>query len=114
VRKPKTLCRRFVMSKSIRDRHPHLRAAHSPDMDDGDAFLRDFRRGFVEARDGDVEAFGEEFIAAATSGHAIAELARNENGDEDFHVLPYESLGQFDPPMLPRRGSAAYRAFLAK
>jgi hypothetical protein len=88
------------MRKSIRHRHPHSNTAHSPNLDDGDAFLPDFRRGFVEPTDGDVEAFGEEFIAAATSADAIAELARDENGEDDFLVLPFEVLRQRDAPMV--------------
>jgi hypothetical protein len=47
-------------------------------IDDGEAFLRDFRHGFVLVKDGDAEAFGEEFVAGATSNEPIGELARDE------------------------------------
>jgi hypothetical protein len=52
------------------------RAASAPDG--GDAFVRDFRSGFVAIRDGDTEAFGRVFVWAATSNDAISELARDE------------------------------------
>jgi hypothetical protein len=87
------------MSKTIH-RHPAL--------DDGHAFLPDFRRGFVRPRDGDVEALGEEFITAATSADAIAELARDDDGNEDgYQVLSYESLRPLDPS-----SSTRFRPFL--
>lgn len=52
------------------------------DPDDGNAFVADFRHGFVPVKDGDAEAMGEEFIAAATSGEAVGEAARDELLDE--------------------------------
>lgn len=52
------------------------------DEDDGNAFVPDFRTGFVPVKDGDAEAFGEEFIAAATSGEGVGESARDEVEDE--------------------------------
>ncbi len=58
--------------------------ARHVDIDRGDAFLPDFRRGFVPAKDGDVEAFGEEFIVAATSAEAVAEAARDDLADEEY------------------------------
>jgi hypothetical protein len=56
-------------------RSPHR---HAEDLDTGEAFVHDYRRGFRPIEDGDVEAFGEEFIAGATSNDAIGELARDE------------------------------------
>ncbi len=56
-------------------RHGHRRV---DPIDDGEAFVHDFRRGFVPVRDGDAEAFGEEFIAGATSNEPIGEIARDE------------------------------------
>ena len=53
-------------------------------LDGGDAFVPDFRHGFLELKDGDAEAFGEEFIAAATSAEAVAESARDEVLDEEL------------------------------
>ncbi|MDB4939333.1 MAG: hypothetical protein JWP87_6305 [Labilithrix sp.] len=60
------------------------------DLDGGDAFVPDFRRGFVPVKDGDAEAFGEEFIAAATSAEAMGEAARDELIDEDLGGLTLE------------------------
>ena len=66
------------------------------DLDDGDAFVPDFRHGFGPLKDGDAEAFGEEFIAAATSAEAMGEAARDELFDEDLGGLtlevPFEEL----------------------
>jgi hypothetical protein len=61
------------------------------DLDDGDAFLPDFRHGFAPVTDGDVEAFGEEFIVAATSAEAVGEAARDELVDEDLAGLTVEA-----------------------
>jgi hypothetical protein len=47
-------------------------------LDGGEAFLQDPRHGFRPVTEGDVEAFGEEFIAGATSNEPIGELARDE------------------------------------
>ena len=60
---------------------------HHVDSDDGTAFLPDFRRGFVPSGDGDAEAFGEEFIAAATSANGMGEVARDELVTDDFGGL---------------------------
>jgi hypothetical protein len=62
------------------DAHKRMRlhAHRHVDLDEGTAFVPDFRRGFVAFEDGDAEAFGEEFIASATSGEAVGEDARNE------------------------------------
>ena len=56
----------------------HRHVPRRLELDGGDAFIRDFRRGFRRAVDDDVEATGQEFIAAATSNDAVAELARDE------------------------------------
>ena len=60
------------------------------ELDAGDAFVADFRHGFVPVKDGDAEAFGEEFIVAATSGEATAEAARDELVDEELDALSIE------------------------
>ncbi len=52
--------------------------------DSGEAFVRDFRRGFEPIDDGDVEACGAEFIAAVTTNDAVAELARDEPFTEEI------------------------------
>jgi|GEM_PF-5690450 len=62
------------------------RAHHAP-MDDGRAFVSDPRDGFVELPDGDAEALGEEFIAAATSAEAIGEDARDEVSTDELDGL---------------------------
>lgn len=62
------------------------RAGH-PVLDGGDAFVPDFRHGFVEIEDGDAEAFGEEFILAATSAEAASESARDELRDDEVSGL---------------------------
>jgi len=54
------------------------RRVRPDDLDDGEAFVRDYRRGFAMVPDCDAEALGEEFVAAATSNDAVAETARNE------------------------------------
>lgn len=60
------------------------------ELDGGDAFVADFRHGFVPVKDGDAEALGEEFIAAATSGEATAEDARDEVVEGDLDGLTIE------------------------
>lgn len=65
------------------------RTSHA-DRDGGDAFVPDFRHGFVPVSDGDAEAFGEEFVAAATSGEAVGETARDELLDEELNGLGVE------------------------
>jgi hypothetical protein len=71
------------------------------DKDSGDAFLHDFRRGFEPIDDGDVEACGEEFIAAATSNDAVAELARDEPFMEEIVPAAFDLEG--DEPFAPSR-----------
>jgi len=64
-----------------RSLHPathHAPVGRHIELDGGTAFVPDFRRGFVASRDGDAEAFGEEFITAATSAEAVGETARDE------------------------------------
>jgi hypothetical protein len=62
------------------------------ELDDGSAFVPDFRRGFVEIDDGDAEALGEEFIASATSGEAVGEDARNEPDGEELTEISVDSF----------------------
>lgn len=57
--------------------------------DGADAFLPDYRSGFVPARDGDVEAYGEEFVFAATSNEAVGELARDERYTADANGIVF-------------------------
>ncbi|HEY8078727.1 MAG TPA: hypothetical protein VIF62_31565 [Labilithrix sp.] len=72
---------------------------HIAPLDAGEAFLHDFRGGFVPIEDGDVEAFGEEFIAAATSNEPIGELARDELYADELGGVAVDS--DADEPDLP-------------
>jgi hypothetical protein len=63
---------------------------HAEEMDGGEAFVHDYRRGFRPIGEGDVEAFGEEFIAGATSNDAIGELARDESYAEELGGFLFE------------------------
>jgi hypothetical protein len=71
-------------------------------MDSGEAFVHDVRDGFVAIRDGDAEAFGEEFIAGATSNDAIGELARDEAyaAEMDAFVFDVFDEDELDGPDL--------------
>ena len=66
------------------------------DQDGGDAFVPDYRNGFVASTDGDAEAFGEEFIASATSAEAVAEDARDEVVADELAGLSVESVDEED------------------
>jgi hypothetical protein len=55
--------------------------------DGADAFLPDYRSGFVPAKEGDVEAYGEEFVFAATSNEPVGELARSEPAAADVNGI---------------------------
>jgi hypothetical protein len=57
------------------------------ELDGGEAFVHDPRHGFVAAEDGDTEAFGEEFVASATSNEPVSELARDEEPDGDIDIV---------------------------
>jgi hypothetical protein len=77
--------------------HPHqVHHVRHVDQDAGDAFVPDYRKGFVASRDGDAEAFGEEFIAAATSAEPVAEDARDEVVADELAGLSVESVEEED------------------
>jgi hypothetical protein len=81
--------------------HAHAPHAHAPhvrhvELDDGAAFVPDYREGFVAIPDGDAEAAGEEFIAAATSAEAVAESARDEVLADELEGLHIETLDDTD------------------
>lgn len=65
--------------------HKKARSIHGSEweLDGGEAFVSDVRHGFVPIEDDDVEAFGEEFIAGATSNEAVGETARDETYAEE-------------------------------
>lgn len=78
---------------------PHTRHAHHVrhiNLDAGDAFVPDYRRGFVASTDGDAEAFGEEFIASATSAEPVAEDARDEVIADELAGLSLETVEDED------------------
>ncbi len=81
--------------KAVPAATPHARHLHHVrhvDQDAGDAFVPDYRKGFVPSRDGDAEAFGEEFIAAATSAEPVAEDARDEVLADELNGLTVEAV----------------------
>jgi hypothetical protein len=82
---------------------PHVR--RHIELDGGSAFVPDFRRGFVEIGDGDAEAFGEEFIASATSGEGVGEDARNERDAEELAGLFVEPLVYDEDTMTTFKGT---------
>ena len=76
--------------------HAHY-APHRPlDLDAGDAFVPDYRKGFVMLPDADAEALGEEFIASATSAEPVAESARDEVINDELAGLSVEELEEED------------------
>jgi hypothetical protein len=74
---------------------PYKRMRHV-ELDEGSAFVPDSRHGFVPFTDGDAEAFGEEFIASATSGEAVGEDARNES--DGAELMEFELEPTIDEP----------------
>lgn len=80
-----------MVTKKIAKLRALARRLHRVELDDGDAFVPDFRHGFVPVKDGDAEAFGEEFIAGATFGEGMGEAARDELVDEDLGGLTIEN-----------------------
>jgi len=86
-RKPRTKARTTIMLANNKRIRPHRR--HAKELDGGEAFIHDSRHGFTPIGDGDTEAFGEEFIAGATSNDAIGEVARDETYAEELGgVMP--------------------------
>jgi hypothetical protein len=71
---------------------------HAKELDGGEAFLHDTRWGFTHIAEGDVEAFGEEFVAGATSNEPVCELARDEGDFTDAGGFGVDLIeGLFDP-----------------
>jgi hypothetical protein len=66
------------------------------DQDGGEAFVPDYRNGFVASADGDAEAFGEEFIASVTSAEPVAEDARDEIVADELAGLSVEAADEED------------------
>ncbi len=66
------------------------RRRHAKELDGGEAFVHDCRHGFRPIREGDVEAFGEEFIAGATWNDALGELARDELCGDELGVAAFD------------------------
>lgn len=63
-----------------------------PRPDDADAFLDDVGISHAPVTDDEAEAFGEEFIATATSGEFIGEDARNETADDELGLVDFRPL----------------------
>ena len=61
------------------------------ELDGGDAFVPDFRRGLGALKDNEAEAFGEEFVSSATSAEAVAESARDEFASDELGGFVVES-----------------------
>jgi hypothetical protein len=59
----------------------------TPRFDDADAFINENGVPHWPVDDNEAEAFGEEFIATATSGEFIGEDARNEMVDDELAFL---------------------------
>jgi hypothetical protein len=72
---------------------------HAKELDGGEAFLHDTRWGFARIKEGDVEAFGEEFVAGATSNEPIGELARDEIDSSEARGFQFDhdAEGLFEP-----------------
>ena len=64
------------------DTKPKMKRMGRPD--DADAFLDDVGVSHARVADDEAEAFGEEFIATATSGEFIGEDARNETAYDEL------------------------------
>ena len=58
-----------------------------PRPDGAEAFLDDVGISHAPVDDDEAEAFGEEFIATATSGEFIGEDARNEIAEEELGLI---------------------------
>jgi hypothetical protein len=69
-------------------------AGRHVELDGGDAFVPDYRHGFVQLADGDAEAFGEEFIVAATSAEGVGESARDEVLADELDGLMMEMVDE--------------------
>ncbi len=74
----------------------HVRHVRHVEQDGGDAFVPDYRHGFVASADGDAEACGEEFIASVTSAEPVAEDARDEVLAEELGGFLVESVEEDD------------------
>ena len=74
----------------------HVHHVRHVEQDGGDAFVPDYRKGFVASTDGDAEACGEEFIASATSAEPVAEEARDEVVADELAGLTVESVDEED------------------
>lgn len=67
------------------------------DLDGGDAFLPDYRRGVAHLSDDEVEAMGEEFILTATSAESVSESARDEEAPDELDELEVAQVETIEP-----------------
>jgi hypothetical protein len=58
-----------------------------PRFDDADAFVDDVGVSHAPVADNEAEAFGEEFVATATSGEFVGEEARNEVANDELGLV---------------------------
>ncbi len=78
----------------------HKRARHCV-QDGGDAFVPDFRHGFVVVSDDEAEALGEAFITAVTCAEGMAEEVRDELVDDELDGLVVEmSFDELEDDLL--------------
>lgn len=67
-----------------------------PRPDDAEAFVHDVGISHAPVSDDEAEAFGEEFIATATSGEFIGEDARNEVAEEELGLIEIRPMFEED------------------
>jgi hypothetical protein len=69
--------------------------------DDAEAFVHDVGLSHAPVADDEAEAFGEEFIATATSGEFIGEDARNEVADDELGIVEIRQMFEEDEAEAP-------------
>lgn len=72
------------------------RMKHTSRPDDAEAFVDDVSISHAPVDDDEAEAFGEEFIATATSGEFIGEDARNEVAEEELGLIAIPPMFEED------------------
>ena len=69
---------------------PNMKRRSRPD--DAEAFVDDVGLSHAPLADDEAEAFGEEFVATATSGEFVGEDARDEVAEEELGVFEIEPM----------------------
>jgi hypothetical protein len=75
---------------SVMARNPNMKRRSR--FDDADAFVDDVGLSHAPVADDEAEAFGEEFIATATSGEFVGEDARNEVADDELGLVEIRTM----------------------